>query len=745
MYESLPHDLTSLPNWVGWKLEIRDNKPTKVPYSQVGVMASTSDPKSWRTFDQVKGIVPSKEKGIGFVFDGNGIVGIDLDHCLTDNKISDIFKHIPETLNSYTEISPSGTGLHIFIRCETPPYELGKHKNNVEIYSSGRYFTVTGNVWLDKPIATVPVETVRALLDEFVDPPRPVSSLQSTPSNLSDEDIIRIASNSHNSQKFLGLMEGKSCGDKSSDDMALASMLSFYTSDSNQIERIMRSSGLVREKWDKHQKYLKEYTIAKAISTQTSHFESKYERGDAEEGKVSAEAIINKKKPAPKQNGDITESEYKKIMKAARQENKLPPFPQLPNGIFKDYVDFGERISYSTKEFHFAALLPILSMVLGRRVVTNIGMMRLYPNIFSMVIGPTTISGKSYACNMAVDQLAYIIERKEELSGAYGSTQVKSKTISEAALIQGLSDVYNLFWHYDDCRPFFEEATTWNSHILGTLCSIYDGSKVERTLSKRGKNGEAHSWVCPEPFVSLLFNTTNDDFEQSANSGLFSSGFIPRMMMFIGDGGKMRENEDVPEEEKAILESIKLYIKDIREEIYPLENDSLRFGVCKIIEKWKIDATNKHLATEEDAYRVAIARGFIHAYKLAVLMTVFDKEFRVKYIGLPREEYPIKCAIPDKYALMAIKLVEEYLLPRTIYIHDLCEEIDKKNHQSLITKCLKKIGGVADKTKLLRMTHLGKKDMDAALSTLIESEEIEMYTVNDACKPKIIVTLLKSY
>jgi len=163
MYEHIPQDLTSLNNWVGWKLELRDNKPTKIPYSQVGVMASSTDSKTWRTFDEVKGIIASKEKGIGFVFDGNGIVGIDLDHCLTNNKISDIFKHIPETLNSYTEISPSGTGLHIFIRCSEYPYTAGKHKNNVEIYSSGRYFTVTGNVWLDKPIATVPVETVRAL------------------------------------------------------------------------------------------------------------------------------------------------------------------------------------------------------------------------------------------------------------------------------------------------------------------------------------------------------------------------------------------------------------------------------------------------------------------------------------------------------------------------------------------------------------------------------------------------------
>jgi hypothetical protein len=568
--------------------------------------------------------------------------------------------------------------------------------------------------------------------------------------SLSDEEIINLLSRANNSGKFESLMSGSIIdhgNDRSSADMALASIIAFYTTDVNQIERIMRTSGLVRDKW-KRADYMSG-TISKAIRDCNVHFDPKYSDSKLEPVDISGIMSSAKEpqkittKPDVFPTSGISDVECKKIIEDARKENKLPPFPVLPEGVFKDYVDFGERISYSTKEFHFAALLPILSMALGRRVVTKIGMMKLYPNIFAMVIGPTTISGKSYACNMAIDQLAYIMEHKEELA-TYSSTEVKSKTISEAALIQGLSDIYNLLWHYDDCRPFFEEATKWNSHILGTLCTIYDGSKVERTLSKRGKNGEAHSWVCPEPFVSLLFNTTNDDFELSANSGLFSSGFIPRMMMFIGDGGKMRENEDVTEEEKAILESIKIYIRDIRDELYHLDNDSIQFGVCKTIEKWKIDATNSHLGTEEDAHRVAIARGFLHAYKIATIMTVFDKRFRSKYIGLPKEEYPLKCEIPEEYALFAINLVEKYLLPRTIYIHGLCEELDKKNHQSLVRRCLEKCGGASDKTHILRMSRLGKKDMDAAIITLIESEEIETYTVNgvDACKPRTIIKLL---
>src|SRR5208337_404639 len=164
MYESVPQELKDLPNWVGWKLELNeDKKPTKIPYSRPGIKASTRDPRSWVKFDDVCNIISSKEKGIGVVFDGNGIVGIDLDHCFNlDGTILVKFEEVLSVLDSYTEVSPSGNGLHIFIKCKEIPYysrdlptdehpegleHFGKKKNNLEIYSKVRYFTITGIKW----------------------------------------------------------------------------------------------------------------------------------------------------------------------------------------------------------------------------------------------------------------------------------------------------------------------------------------------------------------------------------------------------------------------------------------------------------------------------------------------------------------------------------------------------------------------------------------------------------------------
>ena len=123
-YSSVPLDLKSLPRWVTWKLEkVKNNdgktRETKVPYQLSGRKAESDDPVTWATFNEVKHCVPRKTDGAGFVFNGDGIIGIDLDHCFDKNgNIDPLFREIVENLRSYSEISPSGTGLHIFIKCK---------------------------------------------------------------------------------------------------------------------------------------------------------------------------------------------------------------------------------------------------------------------------------------------------------------------------------------------------------------------------------------------------------------------------------------------------------------------------------------------------------------------------------------------------------------------------------------------------------------------------------------------------
>jgi putative DNA primase/helicase len=154
-FGNIPHELKKLKQFVLWKLEPRPEpgnpgKMTKPPYNpnDPKKRASVTDPNDWGTYDQVIDIFKRGGfSGIGFVFTkAAGYVGIDFDHCI-DAQTGDLKPGIIKELysiDSYTEISASGTGIHVILRGEIPKDFKNKEKE-IEIYSQDRYFTFTGN------------------------------------------------------------------------------------------------------------------------------------------------------------------------------------------------------------------------------------------------------------------------------------------------------------------------------------------------------------------------------------------------------------------------------------------------------------------------------------------------------------------------------------------------------------------------------------------------------------------------
>jgi hypothetical protein len=418
------------------------------------------------------------------------------------------------------------------------------------------------------------------------------------------------------------------------------------------------------------------------------------------------------------------DDEIEKAIREAELRGRLPEFPEIQDGLLRDYIEFGKQVTYSLPEFHFAAALSVISMAIGRRVAIQVGMSRVYPNIFAMVVGHTTISGKSVACDMAIDSLSGSVLHEEELA-KFNSVRLQRGEISSPTLVQDLADVYNRLWYWDDCSPFLENASGWNASVLGTLCTIYDCRPVERSLS-RTKDGQERIWKCNEPYMSVLFNTTNRDIEQLSTTRMFSSGFFPRLMWFIGEGGTPRKNHKITEGETTQLRSVASRIKNIRNALYPLNNDSIIFSVSDPIEDWRLSRTMSRLEKEDEAYRAVLSRGFIHAYKLAAIFTITDPEFQNSVLFNSATKYPISIEIPNRHAIEAIRIVENYLVPRTLYVYDLCDKADDKNHQVIILKALDHFGGVAERTKLLRKTHLSSKDVTLAIKTLIESGEVKV-------------------
>jgi putative DNA primase/helicase len=166
-FDGMPLGLKLLNNWVLWAAVWNGTKWTKRPIQINGYGASTTKPKHWSSFDAVRqayelaavrGHMELREKektvqqvpvgGVGFVFDGqpdaDGLVfaGVYFDKVILEGKIAPLAKERIKRLRSYTELSVSSSGLHVIVKAR--PLKSGITHDGVEMYTSGRYFTMTG-------------------------------------------------------------------------------------------------------------------------------------------------------------------------------------------------------------------------------------------------------------------------------------------------------------------------------------------------------------------------------------------------------------------------------------------------------------------------------------------------------------------------------------------------------------------------------------------------------------------------
>ena len=263
---SYPREMAGLRQWICWRLEPdpKSDKPRKVPYDpKTGRKASSTNPQTWATLDEA---MDARTKylftGVGFVFtEAGGIVGVDIDHCRNeDGTFTETAQAILDKYPSYTEISPSGAGLHIFYRGEMPGKGNKNSTTGVEMYASARYFTMTGNRLEGTPEAIA--DGAQALLwihENYIAKKKAgrkakVKKAARTVA-LTDEQVLEKAAASQNGEEFTALWEGRwdgKFGSQSEADLSLCCSLAFWTAkNKEQMDRLFRQSKLFREKWDK--------------------------------------------------------------------------------------------------------------------------------------------------------------------------------------------------------------------------------------------------------------------------------------------------------------------------------------------------------------------------------------------------------------------------------------------------------------------------------------------------------------
>ena len=122
--QNIPEELKQLRRWVLWKHEQRNGRLTKIPKTTAGRNASSTDSDTWIGFEAAMTACETGGfDGVGFVFSAGGnLSGVDLDDCIDDvGNLAPWAQKIVKRLDSYTETSPSGRGVHIIVAGQLPP------------------------------------------------------------------------------------------------------------------------------------------------------------------------------------------------------------------------------------------------------------------------------------------------------------------------------------------------------------------------------------------------------------------------------------------------------------------------------------------------------------------------------------------------------------------------------------------------------------------------------------------------
>ena len=382
--EAISPALRSTRSWVLWRYEWRIDtkgagKWTKPPRQATGRAAKSNDRTTWSTFEAACAAAP-KADGIGLVL-VDDLVGVDLDHVL-DRETGEVEPWANQVLQKfsgcYAERSPGGDGIRIFCRGKARRCGKGGPANRLEVYdrTSPRYLTVTGHRmgegevveaqaaldWLDKRL-------MQKATQKRAEAPASASN------TAGDDDVLRMAAKARNGAKFSRLWSGDAGADPSTADSALVGILSFWTQDFAQLDRLFRSSGLMRPKWDEKRGATTygERTIATVLS----------KGGERYSGPQK-----------PHSSGQAAGADEPKMSTPTPLPEGLPPVQSfdvelLPEALRDWVVDIVHRMQCPL-DFAAVAAIVALSSLIGARAVMSpkkLDDWQVVPNLWGVAIG----------------------------------------------------------------------------------------------------------------------------------------------------------------------------------------------------------------------------------------------------------------------------------------------------------------------------------------------------------------------
>lgn len=652
-YEAIPLELRELKNWCLWKRVILENgKTTKVPYQPDGRKCDVTNAETFNTFNVCYLVLAtSNYDGLGFIFTNTSYAGIDLDDpaFLADgltpnpNYQLDLDRQIKisREFDSYSEVSPSGKGLHIIVKGSV---EAGRKRNKIEIYSSGRYFTMTGNAYNNKPIADC--QDLLTQLWAQMGPeisPQLVNAINKEQEE-SDEEIIKRAINASNGDKFSKLLSGEWNSDyqsQSEADFAFIDIIAFYTQNRIQIARIFRASPLGKRPKAKREDYVSGM-IQRSFDRMPPpiNFEGMKEALEAKLGSVA-----QRLEPAA-HNGSVAGSNP-----AASTTYDLPP------GLLGEIAAFIYNAApRPVPEVALAAAIGLMAGICGRAYNISGTGLNQYVLLLAM-----TGAGKEAAAS-GINKLMNTIKMQVPTStGFIGPSEISSG----AALFKFLGNQSQSFISLlGEFGLRLQQMSSPNANgsevsLRRMFLDLYNKSGASEILHASVYSDKANNTgAVPSPSFSILGESTPERFYGALNEDMISEGLLPRFLLIEYKGNRPPLNEQhasvLPTMDLvAQLASLAAYCETINHaNPRKIVNVQATTEASKLLHDFDKYADDRINTSTKDVIRQLWNRAHIKVLKLAALIAVGEN------MSLP--------TIDERSMLWAKKLVEADIAALTI-------------------------------------------------------------------------------
>jgi hypothetical protein len=527
VFQNIPHEMHSYPHWVCWRYEDTDSKkPTKVPYNpRTGTLASVTDPNTWATFEDACKIATETNwySGIGFVLtDADPFAFIDLDDTKGDQQAFDRQLQIYNEFNSYAERSPSGNGLHIIVKGKL---ESGRRRSFIEVYSSQRYMTMTGDVFRPSPI-----NDCNELLNVLWAQMGSGSVAAAVYAGVAEEketdaQIIEKASNAANGEKFAALLRGNwqdYYPSQSEADFALVDIVAFYTQNRAQIARIFRNSGLGQRDKAKRSDYVN-YMLNKCFDrmlppVDIDGLQNQLNEALAKRAREEAAAKV------PQSQTNVVPIRPQLEVEVPKASNDVYSVPPGLVGRIAQFIY--AQAPRPVPEIALAGALGLVAGIVGRSYnISGTGL-----NQYVLLLAPTGTGKEAIASG--IDKLMAAVIKTVPAAvdfigpGEIASSQALIKYMSKQAVsFVSLAGEFGLALQQMG-------AVNAPSHLLGLrrmLLDLYNKSGEGKVLrpsiySDREKNTAAVT----APAFTLLGESTPEKFYEALHEGMIYEGLLPR-------------------------------------------------------------------------------------------------------------------------------------------------------------------------------------------------------------------------